>query len=266
MRLRFKRSVEYPVRKVPTFIWLIVVVAILSGCASNPSAPGIKKAESKPTDERAMLHVQLAKGYMEQNQLATAKKELEKALQLDSRHSDSNYVMGLLMLKLKQNDDAAFYLERAVSSDRSNSAAAHDYGMLLCQTGKEKKSVDYFEIAASNPLFARSELSFMRAGECLARVKDERAERYLRRALSTNPKLRPALYQLAILKRSQGNNLSARAYIERYMAITKPQPQVLLLAYQIESSLRATEVAEKYRKQILRDFPGSEAAEIVRGQ
>ena len=94
MRLRFKRSVEYTVRKVPTFIWLIVVVAILSGCASNPSAPGIKKAESKPTDERAMLHVQLAKGYMEQNQLATAKKELEKALQLDSRHSDSNYVMG----------------------------------------------------------------------------------------------------------------------------------------------------------------------------
>ncbi len=253
-------------KKVSTITWFIAITLIVAGCASNPGAPSLKTPASKPTDERAMLHVQLAKGYMEQDQLATAKAELEKALQLDSRHSGSNYLMGLLMLRLNQNDDAGFYLERAVASDGTNSEAAHDYGMLLCQTGREKQSVEYFEIAASNPLFGKNELSYMRAGECLARINDDRAEQYLRRALSTNPRLRPALYQLALLKRSQGNNLSARAYVERFMAITKPQPQVLLLAYQIESSLRATEVADKYRKQLLRDFPGSKAAEIVRSQ
>ncbi len=247
-----------------TVISPIVISLFLSACASNPSAPKLDTAEKTPEADRALLHTRLARGYMEQKQYGIAREELERALRLDPNHSDSNYVMGLLMIQLSNNKDAEYYLERAVKSDKENASAAHDFGMFLCQTGKERKSIEYFEIATSNPFFKSAELSFMRAGECLDRIGDPRAEKYLKRALETNPKMRPALFRLALLKKKSGSNLSARAYIERYLAITNPQPETLLLAYEIESSLKAYDVAETYRKRILDDFPGSAAAEKVR--
>ena len=237
---------------------------VLTGCASTSSKPNIDAEKISPEGDRALLHTRLAREYMGQDQLGTAQVELEKALRLAPNHSDSNYVMGLLMLKLNNVKDAEYYLERAVKSNRENSSAAHDFGMLLCQTGQERRSVEYFEIAASNPLFKRAELSYMRAGECLDLVNDSRAEAFLKRALSYNSELRPALYRLALLKKKNGQNLNARAYIERYLAITKPQPEALLLAYEIESSLRANDVADNYRKQLLENFPGSKQAEKLR--
>ncbi len=251
-------------KKLKSSVLIGLTGVVLSACTTTSTGPKIDAVEKKPNADRAMLHTRLARGYMEQKQYGTARDELEKALRLEPSHSDSNYVMGLLMIQLNNNNDAAYYLERAVESDKENSSAAHDFGMLLCQTGKEKRSVKYFEIAASNPLFDRSELSYMRAGECLDRINDPRAEAFLKKSLDSNPRLRPALYRLAILKKKAGQNLSARAYIERYLAITKPQPEALLLAYEIESSLRANDVAEKYRKRILKNFPGSKAAEKVR--
>lgn len=250
--------------KIKSIACIALIGAVLAACVTTSSAPKIADLEVKPESERAMLHTRLARGYMQQKQYATARDELEKALRLQPDHSDSNYVMGLLMIQLNNNKDAEYYLERAVASNKENSSAAHDFGMFLCQTGQEKRSVKYFEIAASNPLFDRTELSYMRAGECLDRVDDDRAEAFLKKSLEFNPRLRPALYRLALLKQKNGQNLSARAYIERYLAITKPQPDALLLAYEIESSLKANDVAERYRKRILENFPGSKAAEKVR--
>jgi type IV pilus assembly protein PilF len=137
--------------------------------------------------------------------------------------------------------------------------------VFLCQTGKESKSIKYFEIAVSNPLFDRAELSYMRAGECLSKINDPKAEQYLKKALSINGRLRPALLRLAVIKQQSRSHLSARAYIERYFAITEPQPESLLLAYQIESSLNATDVANSYRKQLLTNFPSSVQARSLRG-
>ncbi len=237
---------------------------ILAACASSPDKPSFASTAKKPNEDRAMLHTNLARGYMAKDQLGTARDSLEKALRLEPDHSETNYVMALLMLRLNNNDDASYYFEQAVKNNRENSAAAHDFGMFLCQTSKEKRAVEYFQIAASNPLFESAELSYMRAGECLARIGDDRAEDYLKQSLKMNPRLRPSLYRLARIKRDEGKNLNARAYIERYLAITKPQPEALLLAYQIESSLRANDVAERYRKQILQEFPASSEAKQLR--
>jgi len=69
-----------------------------------------------------------------------------------------------------------------------------------------------------------------------------------------------------MIKHEQQSYLSARAYIERYLAITKPQPASLLLAYKIESKLKAVDVAEQYRMKLLEEFPGSKQAGSLRRQ
>lgn len=256
----------------------LCLVFVLSACSATVKLPGpVKKSNNSqvqpknvikqaPKADKAKIHAELARGYLQQKQYSIAKSELDKVLKMDPEHSEGNYVMALLMMDLEQFERTEQHFERAVKADNENSAAAHDFGMFLCQTGQERRSIDYFEIAVSNPLFNRSELSYMRAGECLAKIGDPAAEKYLKGALNKNGKLRPALYRLASIKYEQKSYLLARAYIERYLAITKPQPASLLLAYQIESKLKANDVADKYRTILLEEFAGSKQANILRGQ
>jgi len=251
--------------RLKTVLLSCILLVFISGCVSTTPIPS-NQGVGKTKEDKADAYTQLARGYLQKKQYSVAKGELEKALGIDPTHSDSNYVMGLLMMQLEQYSVAEEHFARAVKSNRENSAAAHDFGMFLCQLGKVKESINYFEIAVSNPLFESAELSYMRAGECLAKIKDKRAERYLKSALDVNPKLRPALFRLAVIKYQDQNYFSARAYIERYMAITKSQPASLFLAYNIESNLNASDVAEKYRLELLEDFPGSEQANMLRRQ
>jgi len=247
-------------------IFAVVLAGLLSACAStgNGDLPDKRSKSRVSADEKALIHTKLARGYMEQGQLSTAKDSLNTALEISPNHSDSNYVMALLMTRLNQYPKAERYFAKAVASDSENSAAAHDFGTFLCQTGKGEKAKKYFDIAVSNPLFRRAELSYMRAGECLATIDSVEAEAYLKKALSINPRLAPALYKLARMKFDERSYLSSRAYIERLFAITEPQPESLLLAYQIESSLNANDVAEQYRSQLLKGFPASQQARSVR--
>lgn len=245
---------------------IVLATLVVSACTTTGPRPSVTNQQVQTQSDKALIHAQLAKNYLQQKQYAVAKNELETALKIDANHSDSNYVMALLMMELKQLEVAEKHFNRAVKSNRQNSAAAHDFGMFLCQTGRERKAVEYFEIAAENPLFGKSELSYMRAGECLSKINDAQAETYLKRALQVNSRLRPALYRLAQINNDNQSYLSARAYIERFLAITDPQPESLLLAYKIESNLNATDVAAEYRRQLLADFPGSREAGQLRNK
>ena len=253
-------------RKLLKSLLIVCVCALVSACQTTTGRSSFPNTGPQtPKSDKALIHAKLARGYLQQEQYAVAKAELDKALRIDSNHSESNYVMALLMLDLQQYNEAEQHFARAVKADSRNSAAAHDYGVYLCKIGQERKALVYFEMAVSNPLFDRSELSYMRAGECLARVGDPDAERYLRTALKLDPKLRPALFRLAQINYDRANYLSARAYVERYLAITKAKPPALLLAYRIEIRNGAQEVADKYRNLLLDQFPGSEEAAMVRG-
>ena len=251
--------------RVQRLLSAVLVLFFLAACVST-SAPG-SSVTNRPVTDKAMVHTKLAQSYLQQKQYATAKEELEKALKIDPRHSESNYVMALLMMELQQFEATEEHFKKAIKfDDGSNSAAAHDFGTYLCQTGRERDAVKYFDIAANNPLFDQPHLSYMRAGECLSKISDPNAEKYLQRALTIDPRLGPALFQLAKIKYTNNENLSARAYIQRYIAINKKQPAALFLAYKIESTLNANEYANEYRSQLLEDFPASSEARVVRDQ
>jgi len=247
---------------------LIVSMALsLTACVTT-NGDGSKVTEVETPDrKKADIYAELARGYIKKKQYQIAERELRKAIQIVPDHSVSNYMMGLLMIETEQYDRVEPFMEKAVNSDNSNSSAAHDFGVFLCQRGQELRSVVYFDKAASNPYFERPELSMMRAGECLYKVGDViRAETYLKKSLQLNPQMRPALFNLAKIKYQTKSYLSARAYIERYFAITKPQAASLLLGYQIESKLNARDVAEKYRVMLLENFPGSREARDLRSR
>jgi len=239
----------------------------LSACVTT-NADGEKTiTEVTPDSDKADIYAQLAVNYMKKEQYETAQGELEKAFAIMPSHSQSNYIMGLLMIDTEQYNRVEKFMVRAVESDPNNSHAAHDLGTFLCRSGQEVRAIEYFDKAVANPFFKRPGLSLMRAGECLYKVGQvERSEDYLKRSLRVNSNLKPALFNLAKIKYETQSYLSARAYIERFNAITKPQPAALLLGYQIELKLNANDVAEKYRAQLLDKFPASAQARSLRNR
>jgi len=253
-----------PMNKIISLIYLSFCILALGACASTGGPASSSSKTEVTASDRAIMHAQLARGYMAKKQYAVAKEELDKALVRDPKSPVANYVMALLMLELEQFDIAEERFRTAVNVRPVNASAAHDFGMFLCQTDRQVESVEYFELAASDPLFKQRPLSYMRAGECLAKVRDKRASAYLKRSLDENPTLKPALYYLADIFYNDKNYLSARAYIERFFAITKPQPVPLLLAYKIESAMGAVDQMEHYKTLLLEEFPGSRQARELR--
>ena len=99
------------------------------------------------------------------------------------------------------------------------------------------------------------------AGVCMANKPDnELAERYFRDAIERRPSYGEALIQLAALKYRTDDPLTARAFLQRYLASNPASPAVLALAIQIEKELGDNRAVTDYMNQLLRDFPDSPEA------
>lgn len=244
---------------VPAFVLAIA----LNGCATETTI----NTETGDPAERADVHAQLAAQYMERNSLEVALDELNQALAVKPDHSRSNYVMAVLQTRMKDYAAADRYYRRALKSDPKNSEAAHDYGIFLCEQGKVKQGMKYFEQALSNPLYRGAALTNLRAGECLITKGGNpvAAEKYFRAVLKQNPSVSLALYYMAQINYDNGNYLSARAFIERFFSQEPETPESLLLAARIETRLQADEVAKDYARRLRAKFPSSEQATQLKG-
>lgn len=244
---------------LPAFVLAIT----LNGCATETTI----NTETGDPAERADVHAQLAAQYMERNSLEVALDELNQALAVKPDHSRSNYVMAVLQTRMKDYAAADRYYQRALKSDPKNSEAAHDYGIFLCEQGKVKQGMKYFEQALSNPLYRGAALTNLRAGECLITKGGNpvAAEKYFRAVLKQNPSVSLALYYMAQINYDNGNYLSARAFIERFFSQEPDTPESLLLAARIETRLQADEVAKDYARRLRAKFPSSEQATQLKG-
>jgi type IV pilus assembly protein PilF len=105
------------------------------------------------------------------------------------------------------------------------------------------------------------EIMMSNAGVCMANKPDlELAEQYFRQALARRPAYAEALIQLAALKHRTGDSLTARAFLQRYLATTAESAAVLDLAIQIETDLGDDRAATDYINRLLRVFPESAEA------
>ena len=102
------------------------------------------------------------------------------------------------------------------------------------------------------------------AGVCMTQIPDlESAEKYFRQALSRKPSYGEALLQMSLLKFSTQDFLSARAFLQRYLASNIPTSGVLFLGVRIEQELGDERARTEYSNQILRDFPQSPEARNI---
>jgi len=171
--------------------WALAVMLALvaGGCTTVTTVGGVEvssagsgKTEAEPR-KRAEIRTELASNYYREGRLAVALDEAQRAVQIDASYAPVHSLLGLIHMELGDKREAEASFGRALRLEPDNSNILNNYGWFLCQSGRERESVDYFQRAAANRLYPTPGLALRNAGVCLLRVKDlEGGERMLRRA------------------------------------------------------------------------------------
>jgi type IV pilus assembly protein PilF len=250
----------------------LLALALLSACAARTEGPvtaeTARPGESGEPRNRARLHTELAGAYYERGNMGVALDELRIAQQADPRYAPVHSMFGLVYMQLRENELAQQSFERALGLAPSDPDINHNYGLFLCETKRERESVQYFLQALKNPLHASPWRSYAAAGTCSVRagnVKD--AEVYLERALKLDPDEPAALLPLAQIRYRQNNMGEARKLVTHYNKLVAPNAESLWLALRVERRLGERVAEQSYANQLRRRYPGSpEYQALQRGQ
>ena len=146
-----------------------------------PQGSGVGDATMTVADpqSRAKIHTELGALYFQAGSAAIALEHLAMALQIDSRHYPANSVRGLVYASLREYGKAESDFARALSLAPNDPEVNNNYGWFLCDTGKERQSIQYFERALRDPLYETPDRAYTNAGNCLLKAGDlDQAQSY----------------------------------------------------------------------------------------
>jgi len=246
---------------------------LLAGCASvTGSSSGAEPViESRETvgdagdpRNRAKIHTELAALYYSRGNMAVALEELRIAAAADSNYALTYSMYGLVYMDLRENQLAQTNFERALRLSPTDPDINHNYGLFLCQTGRENESLKYFMQAVRNPLYPTPWRSYSAAGQCAMRkdnLKD--AEDYFQRALKQEPNDPQSMLLLGQIRYRQGNMEEARKLVTRYNRLVEPTAESLWLALRVERKLGERVAESSYANQLRRRFSGSREFQLL---
>ncbi|MGH8807712.1 MAG: type IV pilus biogenesis/stability protein PilW [Noviherbaspirillum sp.] len=244
---------------------------LLAGCASSPVAnsPGELQTVSDQTDsqKRARIRLQLAVGYYEQRQMAVALDEIKQALQADPNFAEAYGMRGLIYMDMGETRLAEDSFLQAIRLVPNSPDFNNNYGWFLCQNGRERQSISYFEAALKNRAYQSPAKALNNAGICSLKLKERAAaERYFSQAFQVDPGNASTNSNLAKIYYDQQDYERARFYIGRVVKADVMTADVLWLAIKIERKLGDRAAEASLATQLRRRHGGSsEYAAYQRG-
>ncbi|MEP6483275.1 MAG: type IV pilus biogenesis/stability protein PilW [Rudaea sp.] len=250
----------------------VVVVAsvLLVACSSSNKivkysepnkASNVTETKAEKQQEAARVRVQLGQRYMEQGKLEIAMENLQKALEYDPNYVDAHTVIGVLYERIGNAKAAEEHYAKAAQLAPKSGDANNNYGQFLCATGRYAQAQTYFANAMADPFYKTPDVLYTNAGSCLMKeggthLDDAAAD--FRKALEANPKNPVALFEMANVLYQKNDFFRARAFIQRFEALGKPDPGALLLARNIEVKLGHADSAHDYAQRLRESFPDSD--------
>ena len=216
-------------------------------------------------EELAEVNLKLGVRYLSLNMLATAKEKLDTAYEYDSNNADVNNALGVLYERLDQDKQALEYYKDALSLDDDNATIKNNYGRFLCERGDYQTGMVLLKQALAMPLNNRKWFTYTNVGVCeVNHGSQQLAEDNFRQALQINRNYQPALLEMQKTSYRTGKYMSARAFLERYLAVANHTPETLWYAVQTERALGNQKLSEEYRDTMFRKFPTSKEAQQLK--
>jgi type IV pilus assembly protein PilF len=240
------------------------VLCVLGACVSTGDG-GEKVATD--ADEAAQQYYELGARYYRNGNYEYARDRLERALEFDPKMAIAHSTLAMTYIALENPRLAKEHYEQAIKAEPNNFDVRNAYAVYLCQQRDYDDARDQFDRAIRVYDNDNAEVMLTNAGVCMSNKPDYvAAEDYFRRALEFKSSYGEALLQLSALKHQTGDDLRARAFMQRYMAGNSATAGVLLLAIQIETALDDDRAATDLINRLLRDFPNSPESKYIERQ
>jgi len=241
---------------------LVMLAAFISGCASQKvEDPYDETNTQKAVESNTALGLE----YMNRGQYEVALGKLKKAVREDPDYAPAQTVLAVLYERIGEQELAGKHYKKAYEADPTNGDVNNNYGVYLCQNGKEKQAIVHFLRALDDPFYSSPSIALTNAGSCALGSGDMvEADEYLRRAIKIEPDFPDALLNMSRLNFEQEKYLTARAFMQRYEEVASHTPETLLLAYRVESTSGNRKAATTYKLMLESNFPESDQTAEVR--
>ena len=239
----------------------IVSASILTICLGGPLLGGCTTSSEKPLstpkpERAAEINLEIGIDALRKGNLQQAKDKIDRSLEQNPRNAKAQSVAGMLYERLGDSAKADSHFQRAVSLEPDNPDLKNNYAAYLCQKGRYERGEKYALEAASNALYKTPEVGYLNAGNCMKSAGNlQKAEENYRRALSLKPRFGDALLQMADVEYRQSDYMSARAFLERYLAVGRSNPTTLWLGVRIERGLGNHAAAQAYAQRLKSEYP-----------
>lgn len=229
--------------KTGKILTIITLTSLLVACSSNKDSEKVTEQAvnemyqlpSKPDYEKAArLNIELALGYLKQEQISRAKAKFLRAKELAPELPEVHYSYAYFLETVGQMPDAKKAYEKAISLNSKNGQSHHVYGAFLCRQKQYSQSEKEFLLAVEDQAFGHTAEAYESAGICVLENKETaKAITYFEKALRYDPNRPNALLELAFVRLKQGNRDQARQYYEKYSQIAKPNARSKKLATEL---------------------------------
>lgn len=200
--------------------------------------PGVYDTPSVVNYEKAArLNIELAMGYMGQNNFPRAKMKLMRALELDANLPETNYAYGYYLEQIGELQSAEKYYIKAVRLDNKNGKSHNNYGAFLCRQGRYLEAEKSFLSALEDPTYIKTAEVLENAGLCVMQIPNyAKAEKYFERALKHDPSRHDALLELANIKYQHNQISEAMSYYSTYTKLAPRTERSILLGEKLLSA------------------------------
>ena len=254
---------------------MTLAAAALAGCSTTTTktptrdtAGGeVERRDATPVDprKRAAIRLQLAAGYYQEGKFAIALDELRQAIAIDPGYAEAHMLVGMVYMELGENALAEQNFQRALALDAKNPDVNNNYGWYLCQRGREREAIGYFEAALKDPLYPQKAKPLQNAGVCANKMGDAKlAEDYFRRSFEMDPGGAVSAYNLALIYYDRKDFPRARFYVAQVNGSPSPTPASLWLGIRIERRLGNKNNEIALENQLERMFADSREAQMQR--
>lgn len=241
----------------------LVASLFLMGCVTTTTTTGGARPAADKEDA-AQLNYELGARYYRNGNYELARDRLLGSIEIDPNKAIAHSTLALTYEQLGNLRLATESYEKAVRVDPRNYNVQNAYAVFLCREGDFDRARKHFDRAIKVPENDNAQVMMTNAGVCMTKVPDlESAEGYFRQALERKATYGEALLQMSLLKFATQDFLSARAFLQRYLASNMATSGVLYLGVRIEQELGDDRARTEYANQILRDFPQSPEARNI---
>jgi type IV pilus assembly protein PilF len=196
---------------------LLAWTLMLAGCVTETSG-GFNVSRSDT--EALQNYIQLAVGYLEQNDLPNAKRHLDNAAAIDANNSEVFAIWGLVYSREGEPDLADANFRRSLRINARNSQARNNYAAFLFANNRFEEAYTQLQQVVDDTSYSGRAQAFENLGLAALRLNRlEDAEYGFSRALQLNANQLRSSLELASLNLQKQDVLQARAYYRNYLTL-----------------------------------------------